>query len=993
MADHSTIPSDRSSEHDSSDEHASDALSLDSSGSGNSSPEVLPPDAQSPDVQPPVGQVPDVQSPDVQIDEGDLGYHKFTGNGRAAVHKSEMLSDSEEALDTGGTEEEKAEDLAFKEAVIAQATQDALRQKTELEEEKRIADENVAAVERSVRQDAKRSAALDELDALSATMESFDSHIKELTGLVTRDTVVLKDLNNQLALSRKTKLHQLEKKLWHQEIEFNGGLRFYQKMLKKTVKKNDTGYEEKNRAWHEERASFYEAAAEETEEQIAKTLKLISSTNSTIGQNKLSLEQYIQMKQESSTRYNQLLEKNSWYNELSSGRKLQKEKSDRITEIGKKIDTIRHDVMKSDILQYRAIGKESGTGVISLNGTNYFKKVTDGQVSVTKEAEGFEGTFDEADFNRQKEIQSIANQIRAREIFKYVNSDNLTEYMQYDENTGDFDFSEEAKQKTVLKDDLVDVNNQQLDGGGHISNLLGFFGSLGGFAGSSVMDFVNPYVQTLKGILPTFFDINSKDKTGEGSEGEAKKGPIAEFFSDFASKAGNVKLGDLPGFDYLFKLLAVLFAPDQNRGLLLERIPHIKDVDGSIKNLFANPVTDEFLTVTHNLGSHLAEIPKIKPLLSQLRELGKKITENPALVKELTELKDINAQKIIPLQNLTLSEIRQNISGSVVNGVKDRSGVQTDLEKNLVKTDLASYGSMVAPVLFSDSLIKHGVGKAITGHGPSPLFSNTLRLDPLSFLSSGITLGKSIYGIAQTSMEKKNQDLSKEAFAQRNMTRYSRLMQSAANESRVSRAEHITDIGTNLASNALKFAGVGGIGVSLGGVIIGTAIKKFIGSKLRGSNRDAIIKDSKVLGGIEYNKDIIPDDNFNEVFASVTGINSPDDMALSLQTIDAIDTHRTLRASLKNPTADTRDIDEAMNSLGFRNRSEYPNIRVRDILKKTTGETDYKTVIRNSIMVKGLDYNTIGTRFIKTFSTTHYADSKRKSRGQIADAMRAKAKK
>lgn len=188
-------------------------------------------------------------------------------------------------------------------------------------------------------------------------------------------------------------------------------------------------------------------------------------------------------------------------------------------------------------------------------------------------------------------------------------------------------------------------------------------------------------------------------------------------------------------------------------------------------------------------------------------------------------------------------------------------------------------------------------------------------------------------------------------------------------------------------STILSLTGVGGLAITAASIALKLAIKLIGGALIRKGTTKEILNSPHVLGSLQYDKNIIKDKHFNRLFAQVTGLNSKDNLATALKVVDGIDLHRSMRQSLLVPNPDTYI---AMTKLGYPDPLAYPKITLSDLLAKTGVKDDWRQTLRNTIEIKGLDYNTNWTRFVKGIAgnRNHYAKEKRLTRNEMAEQRR-----
>ena len=226
------------------------------------------------------------------------------------------------------------------------------------------------------------------------------------------------------------------------------------------------------------------------------------------------------------------------------------------------------------------------------------------------------------------------------------------------------------------------------------------------------------------------------------------------------------------------------------------------------------------------------------------------------------------------------------------------------------------------------------------------------------------------------------------AMKERGLHRFGRIMDNAAAENKIKQLEGYTDaVGAGL-TLLLALTGVGGLLVTIGSVGIKTLIKKIGASRIRSETSEEIIKSPAVLGGLFYNRHLINEEHFRVLFYEVTGVNEPALLGDVLKVVDGIDLHRAARRAALIPDP---EVDGAMRQLGFTDPEKYRDIKLSSIYQRIgMTEKNWRQVLRDAIEIKGVDYNTGWTKFVKGFTgnADHYADQKIDSRRDILQKRR-----
>ena len=301
--------------------------------------------------------------------------------------------------------------------------------------------------------------------------------------------------------------------------------------------------------------------------------------------------------------------------------------------------------------------------------------------------------------------------------------------------------------------------------------------------------------------------------------------------------------------------------------------------------------------------------------------------------------------------------------------------------------------SLAASLLFFNPMKNAGLGDTFNRIGSTELFGLNLLGDANVSVASGVsTLARVAKGTARASQDFSLASRQKDYgnfVKKKGFQRFGRVMDNAATENKVSGFEGATDAATASASMALSLTGVGGLIITGSTVLMNFLIQKIGGALIRSGNNKAILNSPHVLGGLQYDKKIIKEEHFNALFAQVTGLNEPDDLIATLKVVDGIDLHRGMRRSILIPNF---EIDRTMAQLGYPDPLAYRKIKLKDIHEKIGFRKDWRKALRNAIEIKGLDYNTGWTKFVKGISRNkhHYDNQKRLSRNSMAAARRKK---
>lgn len=262
------------------------------------------------------------------------------------------------------------------------------------------------------------------------------------------------------------------------------------------------------------------------------------------------------------------------------------------------------------------------------------------------------------------------------------------------------------------------------------------------------------------------------------------------------------------------------------------------------------------------------------------------------------------------------------------------------------------------------------------------------NISVMSSAAAAFTMLRGAYGLGNNLGDAQRLENYGDFVKQKGLNRFGRVMDNAATENKVQALSSAVDIGSGAVTAALLFTGVGGLAFTAANVAISQIIKKVGGWLIRRGAKKSILESPSVLGGINYDKNLIDEEHFNRLFAYVTGLNEPDDLADTLKVVDGIDLHRGMRRSMLKPDL---EIDRAMSQLGFDDPNKYGNITLKKLHTRMGMTDDWRKTLRNAIEIKGLDYNTNWTKFVKgvTENPEHYNKNARLTRAEMAERRRA----
>jgi hypothetical protein len=199
-----------------------------------------------------------------------------------------------------------------------------------------------------------------------------------------------------------------------------------------------------------------------------------------------------------------------------------------------------------------------------------------------------------------------------------------------------------------------------------------------------------------------------------------------------------------------------------------------------------------------------------------------------------------------------------------------------------------------------------------------------------------------------------------------------RLLRNKGIEDEITQISGYIDTVKNVLSAAFAFTGVGGLlatGIATGAGVAASILTGIIKHSMR---KTELLYSPDILGGIDYNKNVVSDDMFQDIVAQTTGITTIDGLYDAIRIVDSIDLHRRVRMSTKLNYIDN-NTDTAMGALGFTDREKYPNITLEDIQNKTGYKDNWKEGLIKAVQKRGIDYDTSWSTFVRGIrGITHY---------------------
>lgn len=218
-----------------------------------------------------------------------------------------------------------------------------------------------------------------------------------------------------------------------------------------------------------------------------------------------------------------------------------------------------------------------------------------------------------------------------------------------------------------------------------------------------------------------------------------------------------------------------------------------------------------------------------------------------------------------------------------------------------------------------------------------------------------LAIEKSVKGIIKGDFKTKEQQSALKSLLHAGRERMGSIMRHAITQSKIERFDSIVDLSQTILSDTLTVAtGLTNQALKLG-VSVGAGLTKAIHKAVQeAKTKEELLNNPNILGGINYDKNLISDEAFNRILSDTIGINSKDDLAKTIHTMDAIDLHRAAKAT----KGKDKDVTRSMYALGFKDVHSWDKVKVEDILKKTTGEEkDIKQELRASTEKEGFHFS------------------------------------
>ncbi|MDO5331435.1 MAG: hypothetical protein Q4E99_02035 [Bacillota bacterium] len=231
-----------------------------------------------------------------------------------------------------------------------------------------------------------------------------------------------------------------------------------------------------------------------------------------------------------------------------------------------------------------------------------------------------------------------------------------------------------------------------------------------------------------------------------------------------------------------------------------------------------------------------------------------------------------------------------------------------------------------------------------------------------------VAIEKSCRAIAENKIAGTEQLKAMKEMLEAGHNRFASIMKQAANQSKIEEVKGIVDLTTNaVIVGAQAISGVTSV-VGKVGLTLGSKIVKGVYSAVKNKqSKEEYLNDPRILGDINYDKNIVSKDEFNQILKTVTGIKSKDHLANALHTVDAID----LLKTAKETKGKNKEVLKSMKAMGFKQVSKWDKVKVADILKKTTGKSmDAKKTLRDATEKSGFHFGSFFQRVWQKITNT-----------------------
>lgn len=854
-----------------------------------------------------------IEEEELGVARGDAQYHAFTGRGPKAKHESEIYKDITYAgspenatlqqaviaklkierqisIDRKRDKQKAAEQEENELKTSHQAEYEVMEeiwqsletQKTAIENSRNIAAEKKARAEylsQECKSISRRYKDIDkEIEKLSSKENKIKGRKQKLKKNLVSAWVALTAIRNKTADSRKVLFAERREKYYMDKMA--KGQKTYEayqaelKALRDKIKEKEDKKLELQQ--YMERVSlqiatlFQEAEAEEESADIQEQ----SRTAMKIANEELFQEEWF-------VKIKELQEKNARRESKISRMEAEKEKTE-------------EQVLSADIMSVVPDGLPGSVNGIYVDGNMYLSSgevISEGDIG----KEGFSDDYDATEMKTLIEEQKIVNALRQKEIFQYINSDNLMEYTTYDEEAGNFDLPE-IVDPAMAKDAII----------GQLKKIRESLQAIG----------MDSELDTILQPVLSGGEIDPGKEVTAALLQQAQKIEATKRYLGKDSAENTEKMLD-PQVKESLNFIAEMTS-GQPIIQILASFPH--------PELVINSISSAFVDIGKTVGNMGLDVAKDFVGWNQFEQ----------------------------------------IKGNEQKGEGSVSGAKPMLILNGILAAVKPL-ALGIDMLAGDIMKAHGlVNKAASVWGEYKLMGFDIvggaNTSIFGAVSSGVQIGKGLAsGVIAWNEMSQMQDAADKKRA-KGQNRYGRMLETAAVEKAVKRLEGFVDAASGAVSLAFALTGIGGLAATGISTLSSIIAKKIGGVIYRSRQKNNVLNSPEVLGGINYDKNLISDKHFDKLFASVTGINDREQLYKVIQVTDSIDLHYAMRLSMHRPDP---DVDEAVKGLGYTDKSKYGNIRLKDLQGKMGYTGDWRQDIHQAIELRGVDYDTHFTRLVK----------------------------
>ena len=533
------------------------------------------------------------------------------------------------------------------------------------------------------------------------------------------------------------------------------------------------------------------------------------------------------------------------YDELVEATKAVTAARKHIEEVEKNQQNIKRDVLDARLDKVMLKNMADSIQCVSVNGRLYLNRE---DLKAKGFEEGKEPELDESEKNRLIASQKLISALKNKPLFKVLNSDNLAEYMTYNEETGNFDLykgsledrkkrelhNAQLRQKYFPDDVRFDTHLIEEDPTRYRRNLMGNY-----FAGA------------VKNMKYAFLDVVQNP-------------------GKYAKAAGMAIVGAIPIVGDIVKAK-------------------------SEEDLKAEYVTN-------------------REMISSAPNALKTCLDTFGIISMVDEIQTAQKAAEIMAQYEALSA-----------AMADLSVIQT--MENMKILEKASMKVSPAEVAMYMSEIVDSCKKIIQCEGD------------------------------KTELRKQQQDQ-----LAKGHERFARMMQQAFATTKIEQVNSIIDASTGVAKEIFTATcGFAGPFISLGADLVKDITKSVYTAVANGKKDKELLFSKEILGDVDIDKNALTDDDVQQVFREVTGIENFKAFADVIRVTDAIDMHRMLLKERENV-----NLPGVLHALGLKSAGA-EKATVNFILEKLSGDkTDYRERIKNAIESKELEQMSGFKRWFKT---------------------------